>query len=420
MVIGLRRMYTTAIVMLPILSQYESGIPKLSLGDLMLLLATLLVFFYWGMNVHALRIDTRSTIANPFLWFAIYIICGSMLSSLTQNYVSMSDIVGSSMRYVFYIFCACVISAAFFDWDYFMPMYRNLVIFATTFLMIQTLLFHWKGYVLFGTIPGLGVNNPFYDQDAIRRGYSNFYRPASIFLEPGYYAQFVLPYFAYTLFSKNESHKYVRAMILTTGCILSTSGQGIAISFLIWTVHFAKSIFNRKLHTIDLRIIIVGIIALVMILPITRTEIMQNSLKRLFSGPSASSYSRIFRGFAVYEQLKPIHKVIGVGYGHKGVYMSHENTATDHFGDDLYGEYMNSIAGILVSLGLVGFLLMSWIFVFLWRKTRKFHRICTYILILLSAVSAHFTGPGIVFYLSIILSGDVHHNHIKENIVSVS
>ena len=39
------------------------------------------------------------------------------------------------------------------------------------------------------------------------------------------------------------------------------------------------------------------------------------------------------------------------------------------------------------------------------RITSGFHRICACILLLLSAVGACFTGPNIVFYLSMILGG---------------
>lgn len=401
----LRETYTTVILLLPILSQYESGIPKLSLGDLALLLAVAVALLYSVWKKCMPRIKVRSTAMNPFLWFAAYVVCGSMLSSVMQYHVSMSEIIGSSMRFIFYLFCACVMSATFFDFDYFMKKYRTLVIFATVFIIVQTLLFYWQGYVLFGTIPGLRVSNPGYDEDVERRFFAMFYRPSSIFLEPGYYAQFVLPYLAHTLFNNNERQKHIKAIVPTLGCILSTSGQGIMLSLVIWAMYFAKNILNLKARKINLRVIIVCIMVLVAVIPIAKTQIMQRSLQRLFSGPSASSSSRIYRGFAIYRQLKPIHKIIGVGYGHVGVYLSSENIYTKYCGEQLYSEYMNSIADILVSLGLVGFILFLWIIVRLCRITSGFHRICACILLLLSAVGACFTGPNIVFYLSMILGG---------------
>lgn len=403
----LREIYTTAILLLPILSQYESGIPKLTLGDLALLLAVVVAMFYSVRRKCMPKISVRSTTVNPFLWFAAYIVCGSMLSSVTQYHVSMSEIMGSSMRFLFYLFCACVMSAMFFDLDYFMEKYRNVVIFATAFIIIQTLLMYWKGYVLFGTIPGLRVSNPGYSEDVERRMFASFYRPGSVFLEPGYYAQFVFPYLAYTLFSKNQRQKYLKAMIPTVGCILSTSGQGIMISSMLWAVHFAENTLRLKTRSINLRTVIVLILILLSVLPIANTPMLQNSLQRLFGGPSGgSAASRIYRGYAIYRQLKPIHKIIGVGYGHVGVYLSSEDIRTEYImGEDTHSEYMNSIADILVSLGLVGLILFSWMMIRLWRNTGDFRRVCTLTLVLLSAVSACFTGPGVVMYLSVIMSG---------------
>lgn len=403
----LGKTYTTVILLLPLLSQYESGIPKLSLGDLALLLAVGAALLYSLRRRCMPKINVRSTTASPFLWFAAYIVCGSMLSSTTQYHVSMPDLIGSSIRFVFYLFCACVMSAMFFDLDYFIRKYRGLVIFATALMVVQTLLFYWKGYVLFGTIPGLKVSNPGYDQDVERRTFASFYRPGSMFLEPSYYAQFVFPYLAYTLFSKNRRQKYLKAMVPTIGCVLSTSGQGIIISSMLWAARFVDNTLRLKKRSINLRTVLVLILALLSVLAMAKTPMLQTSLQRLFGDPyGGSAASRIYRGYAIYQRLKPIHKIIGVGYGHVRVYLSTEDIRTEYsMGEDTYSEYMNSIADILVSLGVIGVGLFSWMMIRLWRSTSGFRRACTLTLLLLSAVSAYFTGPGAVMYLSVIMHG---------------
>ena len=224
----------------------------------------------------------------------------------------------------------------------------------------------------------------------------------------------MLPYLAYLLFCENISHKYVKASILTFACMLSTAGQGIIISILIWVLYFIHNIYIsfRRGKVINTTLIAILIIIVIGAYVITST-LLQKSLTRLFMGEQASAHSRVFRGYDIYGQLRFIHKIIGVGWGHVAVYMDNYNIVPKYFIESV-PDYMNSIAYFLVNLGLVGFVIMIWIFIFLWSNTTGFYRICTCILFLLSAVAGFFTGPGIVFYLSIILSGHVRHG---ENLI---
>lgn len=415
-----RKIYTITVLTLPILSQYKSLVPGFSVSDLMLLLTIPFVIFYLLKEDY--KINVGAVFKSPFFWFILYIICGSMLSSITQHYASMTDIAVRSIRYIFYIFCATFVSTIFFDFDYFIKGYKRLAIFVTLFIIIQTLLFQFRGYVLMGTIPGLKVGNPGYSEEVMRNLYSYFYRPSSIFLEPGYHAQFMLPYLAYTLFNNKirASNKLIEALFLTIGIILSTSGQGILIGFIIWVLYFITRIYNFKTNKIN-TIAVIGSLLLIMLIPfLIQIEIIQKSLNRLFGSPVASSTSRIFRGYAIFEQLEPLYKIIGVGYGNVGAHITYKNIYTAYDAGLVQSEYMNSIAYILVNLGVIGFILMTWIFIYLWDNTKDFYRTCVYILILLSGVSTYFIYSGIVFYLSIILSGFIEKDSIyKSNHVEV-
>lgn len=411
----LKKIYTIIVLSLPILSQYKSMIPGFSISDFMLLLIMSLIIFYLLKEDY--KINVRITLKSPFFWFILYIICGSMLSSITQYYASIADIIIRSIRYIFYILCAFFISSIFFDFDYFIKGYKKVAIFATVFIIVQTLLFKFKGYVLMGTIPGLEVNNPGYSEEAINNLYTYFYRPSSIFLEPGYYAQYITPYLAYTLFTRNKTFKskFIEALYLTVGLMLSTSGQGIIIGLFIWGIWFMAGFYNSKSKKINL-IFIIGLLGfIVSIFFILRIPIIERSIDRLFGSPTASSSSRIFRGFAIFEQLAPIYKVIGVGYGNVGTYIIHNNIYTIYDTGFLQSEYMNSISYILVNLGVIGFMIMVWMFIFLWKNTRGYHRVCLYILLLLSGVSTYFISSGIVFYLPIISSGFIDKNSIYIN-----
>jgi len=403
-------MYTITVLLLPVLSQYKSGIPKITIGDLLLIFNTILLFMIISVKSYDIKIRMRTIVKNPFFWLFVYIILGTMLSCLTQYQVVIVEIMGSSMRFIFYMFCACVVSGILFDFNYFIRQYKKLVIFATLFLILQIFLFYFTNYELSGVIPCLeNVQNRPTKAIIQYSSSSAFYRPSSIFLEPGYYAQYVLPYLAYLLFYKNISHRFVKASILTFACMLSTSGQGIIISFIIWVLYFIHDIYIsfKKSKISNTTLMTISVMIVVMLYAI-KSSLMQKSLSRLFIGEHASAHSRIFRGYDIYGQLKFIHKIIGVGWGHATIYIMNYDIVTKCIVESV-SDYMNSIAYFLVNLGLVGFVIMVWIFLFLWSNTTGFYRICTCILLLLSAVAAFFTGPGVVFYLSIILSGHVRH-----------
>lgn len=419
----LKKIFTTIVLVLPIASQYKSIVPGISIGDLMLLLITIFILIELIMKQH--KISVNSLIRSPFMWFAIYISCGSLISSMTQYYSSMTDIIVRSIRYIFYIFTATFISSLYFDFNLFIKRYRKVVLFATTFLFIQIILFNFKGYILMGTIPGLKISNPGYSEDVMRNLYSYFHRPSSIFLEPGYFAQYTLPYLAFLLFNNGESSKitkikFIEIMFVTIGIILTTSGQGIMIALFIWGIWFMTKFYNHKDKKINL-LFFLGICAFIVSIPIIlKVPIVERSVARLFGSPGSSSSSRIFRGFHIYNQLDPLYKVIGVGYGNVGAHIVYKGIYTIYDTGFILSEYMNSIAYILVNLGMVGFVLMAWVFVYLWKNTSGFHRICLYILVLLSGVSTFFVSNGINFYLPIIMSGMiVKHSYSKINIKGI-
>lgn len=400
----LKKIFTLLIVILPIMSQYSSMVPGFSIGDLLLFLIMLFIIIdlLKKKPVH----NINKIVRNPFIWFISYIIFGSLISVLFQYYSAFNDVAVRSTRYIFYIILATYISSIYFDFNNFMKWYRRVVIFATLFLFVQLFLFNFKGYVLMGTIPGLEISNPGYSEETMRNLYSYFYRPSSIFLEPGYFPQYTLPYLAYLLFKTrlNVKYRFLEAILLTIAIIFTTSGQGIVISFFVWSLWLLTKFYNSKSKKINIKFIM-AIVAFIILIPIIINHpTVDRSLGRLFGTSTASSNSRIFRGFFIYKELGFIYKIIGVGYGNVGAHILHNQIYTVYDSPHIVSEYMNSVAYILVNLGVIGFIFMIWIFIYLWKNTSGFNRVCVYILILLSGVSTFFLSNSIVFYLPIILS----------------
>ena len=161
------------------------------------------------------------------------------------------------------------------------------------------------------------------------------------------FAHYVLPMLALVLFYQYKGKRNILpALLMTIAILLSTSGTGIMLSFIIWSVWGYQYIKCRDIGNLFLRIIIISIIVLFVILPVFNTELMKMSLDRLFGeNDTASSNIRIVRGFAVYSMLPLQYKIFGFGYGNYSTYVSENNITTRY--DQVDSSYTNAAAFIL-------------------------------------------------------------------------
>jgi hypothetical protein len=388
--------YTLAVLTLPITTQYKSFIPGISIGELFILL----ILPFIRLDLNNTKIIPNRIISNPFFWYVFYLIIGTLITITTQVNISYFEVITRLIRYLFYIFCAVVVSNGFFDLKYCIRWYRRIAIFATLYLMLQVFLFYSTGYLLRGTISWLSVTNELYNFEGQKSLLLDFYRPHSIFMEPGYYAIFTLPFLVYNLFKKPNSNIKM-SIFLTIGLVLSTSGQALILSAVTWFVWIIKSVLNKG-NKIKIKALLV-IFLLVMITPfILQNENIQRSIDRLWGSPTASANSRVFEGFIDYNNLPLLYKTIGIGYGNDV--------------SDFSSGYMNSLAYVLVHLGIIGFILILWIFIYMFIKTKGFQRILLLILFLLSGVGTIFISSKIILYISIVMCGQtvLHANMIKK------
>ncbi|KGA96288.1 hypothetical protein BALCAV_0217195 [Alkalihalobacillus alcalophilus ATCC 27647 = CGMCC 1.3604] len=371
---NLKILYTIIILTLPITFQYSSVVPGISLGELFLVGVVFLCLIY--MMLSKQKIKPISFLKNPFFWLVIYIIFISLISGMIQDTFSLTTVSTRIIRFVFYTICAIIISSQFFDFTYGIKIYKRFVILATSFLMVQIILYHSTGFILQGTIPGANMVNDF-SYDRIQESLSRFYRPMSFFTEPGYYARYVLPFLAFCLFSSKLHAKYRtdmgKAIFITIGLFLSGSGQGILLGIFLWAGYFITKGVDISTFRIRIRYLIGGLALPIISFFILQFDHIQRSLDRLWGGPMASSNLRVYRGFAVYEQFPLLEKFIGVGYGNSGNYIEAHGIYTQY---DFPGmpEYMNSVAYILTGTGIIGLLILLWTFVFMYKKQKVFIR----------------------------------------------
>ncbi|MDJ8956148.1 hypothetical protein PTN56_10235 [Clostridium perfringens] len=403
MLINIKKYYSFVVATIIITSQYASFIPGVSIGELLLIMGIVLWLIYFFINHKKIDYIISNCNRNIFI-FIYFLVIITLISLFTQYNYNVVDIVTRSIRYSFYIFASFIVSRFLIDFKYFIKVYRFFVILATLYIFFQIIIFYSTGRYISGIVPFLRVTNSFYSYNESVKMFTFFFRPGSLFMEPGYYAIFVLPYLAYCLFfyDKTSYKNIILALYIFSGLFLSTSGQGIIIGSLLFVIFILKNLLNLRNKTINIKIFLIGIILIcISIYLIDSNEMLQKSISRLFIGDQASSNSRIFNGFIMYSKLDFLHKIIGVGYGNVGNFLV-SNGLSDLSIE--MSDYMNSIATISISLGLIGIIIFFILIINLFRKANYFGKICVLILLLLSFIGDNATSITLVLYVSIIIN----------------
>lgn len=236
---------------------------------------------------------------------------------------------------------------------------------------------------------------------------SNNWRPSSIFLEPSHYAQFILLPFTISLFSKNKiiSHKQqiFLCVFFTIGIMISGSANGILISAFIWVIWY----LNKTNKKMNLQKIGIGLLFIIIsILLLTSTDFFSKAWGRVetlnVNGGASTGNLRLLQGLAVYENLSFPEKIFGIGFGNINAYLI-ENKITTSYLTELGNEYMNGFSTVLVSGGIIGFLLflMIWCQMFINNKDMV-SRVSFLIISILWCTSSMFYSVTTVMYLAFI------------------
>ncbi len=235
----------------------------------------------------------------------------------------------------------------------------------------------------------------------------NNWRPSSIFLEPAHYAQFILLPLTISLFSKNKiiSHKQqiFLCVFFTIGIMLSGSANGILISAFIWVIWYLNTT-NKKMN---LQKIAVGLLFIIIsIILLTSTDFFSKAWERVetlnVNGGASTGNLRLLQGLTVYENLSFPEKIFGIGFGNINAYLIENNITTSYL-TELGNEYMNGFSTVLVSGGIIGFLLflMIWCQMFINNKDMV-SRVLFLIISILWCTSSIFYSVTTVMYLTFI------------------
>ncbi|MDD3945846.1 MAG: hypothetical protein PHS38_14215 [Bacteroidales bacterium] len=121
-------------------------------------------------------------------------------------------------------------------------------------------------------------------------GTENMYRPCAFFLEPAHFSQYSIIGLGLVLFNLKPDYK--KAVLISMGLLLSTSGMGAVLTFGMWG-WWIISFQQRGKFNINIRRMILGIGLLIALLYILQNIPFFNSIFSRFTTTDESEYNAI-------------------------------------------------------------------------------------------------------------------------------
>lgn len=194
-----------------------------------------------------------------------------------------------------------------------------------------------------------------------------YMRPNSLFMEPSYFAIFMLPIFELMLIEK----KYKSASLYAFLMFISTSSLGILGTIII--------IFIHTLVKKDYKIVLISLITLmvgfILLNYLDMQWIIVNNLEKIHNMNSESKI-RIIGYLSYFEKLPYINQFIGVGFGQMGNYFSGYRIEN----------YSNAFVLILMNFGIIGAILYIGLYIYIYIKSSDEGKIFVLILLMISCI----------------------------------
>lgn len=235
---------------------------------------------------------------------------------------------------------------------------------ATLFLVLQHTAHIFLGVTIPGQISAIAVREA--DSDNMVVG-SNVVRFASFFAEPSAYAVFVVLPLAIELFYREKAN-YLFVILYCIGCVLSTSNTALACLAFLLIFYFVKNkIFNWK----SIALIASGVAIIFIVSPFIE------AIRTRVEG--GTSFNNRFIGYEMMSKYFT-NPLFGIGF------ISMEDV----------GEYMPGYARLVVYLGIIGALLYSIVYIYIFRTTSRW--IILILFLFLNIGSNIFFAASIIFY----------------------
>lgn len=222
---------------------------------------------------------------------------------------------------------------------------------AIIFLFMQIFVYYSTHVILSGRFPFLALEVGLSDRSFLAN--LGYVRASSFFIEPSYYAQFMAPYLALSLYGyKNIIKKnIVWSILISISMVLNVSGSSVLLLLIIWGAYVVMQSKSMS-RTQAISLLALVILLMVGMMAALRLPGVSAMLEGIFDSSGGKFSGRVTRGFSVFFELPFFEKLFGIGF--KNI-----TNAINYFNLDIVtlsraNEYCNTIATFLLSFGLIG------------------------------------------------------------------
>lgn len=385
----MKRIYTFLIVILPIIAVYKSPISGIDLGT----------FAFISMSFFILLFSKgRVQLIKPMLIFLIYIVFSTLISMQLQGELENILIILRTGKFVLLILLILHIgNKELFDIEFGLKVLKTVSIVSVLYLILQTI-----GYKFFNVLLPNGILSLIIDEAYLNVDYVTeakfLYRPSSFFIEPSSFSQYNLLYLSYSIFgldNKKLLYNWRHALYISVGILLTGSGQGILLVFATWGLWVLNKLFLSKMKFKQYLLLAGIIVSGMLFIPyLLQNDFISKALSRVFTASTSSggnAFLARIKGYDHFNRLPSIFKIIGMGYGNVPPRI-----------------YFNSAAYTLYCSGMIGGIILLYIFWDIFKKGIGFQKEFTIIYFILTMGTTAFKATSICFYLSFIYTADIN------------
>lgn len=341
----------------PILDLYMTPIPIVSLGEIVLVISTIIICCT----------ESNNNLINAKSWIISFFTYGIIISPLMylfRNSYFSDSAFKELLNFIIYVTLFFLLAAKL-NVQTFLKYYTYIAIIASVFLILQYIIHFSLGIWPPGVIPGVESSVGFNTIKIINR----MTRPTSFFAEPAHFAQFISIPFLYGLFYKCENKIVIT--LFTLSLALNQSGNALVVLCVALVGYTIKLIKQKGILYI---IPFIAFVFLGLFYLFNANQSFQDLLYRVneLSGNggdgSYSGYIRIVRGYTGFFNMDLYAKIFGIGIGMYEQYFRTDLYRILSIKTGLIIEYVNGIQYYLLSVGFVGVFLF---FTALWNAVKN-------------------------------------------------
>lgn len=368
------------VALMPVLYLLNVPILNISLGTVLLL-----VFLpYSGLCIAGwIKQKNRDSMNYVgMLLFALFFVYSCLRSGGALNTIVLSI---ATLVHIWGMFCGSV------QMDKIRRILVTYAMISAGLVLIQTVAYYLLNWRI-QYVPQVFVHEQF-RESYIFRDEGGLFRPSALFLEPSHFAQYCCFAIIAVLFPAEGKADVERAIVIAIGCVLTTSGMGIAMTCGIAAWYFiVEYLVNGKIKNYrPKQIALFGLACVVGVFLVVQIPFIKTALQRVFT--SVDGYNAIAGRLGIWK-LQDAIGTMSVG----PLLFGYNSTAE-------YKHYLTGLIDTIYKFGLVGMMLEFGCFGWLMYRKRSNYIWGTCLAFLILFVMAHLTSFFVqIFYFGLVIA----------------